>query len=233
MISDAQINEILQQTANDYPRAWSKAHHQGDAEAWDWITLACRRLYEASGGAVRGNWRRGVQGDLSMDGVSVCLEDGQWYFADVIVGAGGPNPQIGYRRPGPDGLLRNSAGQYIGEAGAADPRTLRTHFNYDTTPIPVAPPSHPPLAPAFQCQFQPAAALDLSGLQAKLDAIMQALAEVRAEAAEATKAARFAETAATEARLAVGAIPKPEPPVYYSQELPVIGTISLRPANQS
>jgi hypothetical protein len=205
MISDAQINDILQQTARDYPRAWGKAHHQGDPEAWDWITLACKRLYDASAGTVRGNWRRGVPNDLSMDGVSVLLEDGQWYFADVIVGAGGPNPQIGYRRPGAEALLRNSAGQYVGEAGTADPRALRTHHDYSG----LIPPPTPTPASTVTCNYQPTPPVDLSAISARLDAIMNALAEVKAEAAEATKAARFAETAATEARLAVSAIPRP------------------------
>jgi hypothetical protein len=236
MISDEQINEILRQTARDFPRAWSKAHHQGDPEAWDFITLASQRLFAASGGRVRANWRRGVVNDLSMDGISVQLEDGQWYFADVIAGAGGPNPQVSYRRPGPDALLRNAAGQYIGEAGAADPRALRTHFDYGAQApasgsAPPPPPADPPAGISLKCNFQPAPVVDLSAISAKLDSILQALAEVRAEVAEATKAARFAETAATEARLAVEALPKPvPPPVYRSKELPVIGTISLHPA---
>lgn len=137
-MTDARINEILQDTAHRFPRAWQHAHREGDPERWDYMILAVNTLY-AEDRTVRGNWRRGVEGDLSMDGISV-LVDGEWRFADVIGGAGGPNPSIGYRTPGPESALRDGSGRYIGEAGAPTPMQIQqhkgwTHVDYGVPPV--------------------------------------------------------------------------------------------------
>lgn len=145
MINEQQINALLHTTATNYPRAWQHAHHEGDPERYDFIIIAGKYLSMASGGDIGCNWRRGVQGDLSMDGISVLI-DGQWRFADVIGGAGGSNPTIGYRTPGPEAALRNSSGAYIGIAGVADPVPLKTHYPYGA-PQPVDPNPAPPPPP--------------------------------------------------------------------------------------
>lgn len=137
-MTEARINDILHETAHRFPRAWSKAHREGDPERWDYIILSVNELYREDR-TVRGNWRRGVQGDLSMDGLSVLI-DGQWRFADVIGGAGGSNPQIGYRTPGPESALRDGSGRYIGEAGAPTPMQIQqhkgwTHVDYGVPPV--------------------------------------------------------------------------------------------------
>lgn len=180
------ILEILEQTARDYPRAWSKAHKKDDPERWDFIKLAVQRLYSAEDQIernVRGNWRRGTRGDLSMDGISVFV-DGQWRFADVITGAGGPDPRIGYRTPGPEASLKNSAGQYIGEAGAPTPAEILqyhgpTHYDYSGTQEHEPPPPPPP--PTVTCNFQPAPAVDFGPLRQEQQATYAVVAAIQDE----------------------------------------------------
>jgi hypothetical protein len=134
-LSAGEIISVLTQVRNAFPRAWSRAHHHGDPERYDFIILACRALYQRSGGTIGCNWRRAVVGDLSMDGLSVeNPADGRYYFADVIAGAGGPNPSIIYSPPFHEGaLLRDSSGRYAPH-GFANPMSghpaLRTFVNY-------------------------------------------------------------------------------------------------------
>lgn len=136
-LSPGEITGILVAVRNAYPRAWSLAH-TGSSERYDYIILACRALYTASGGTVGCNFRRAAIGDLSMDGLSVeNPSDGRYYFADVISGAGGCCPSIHYAPPFHDGaLLRDSSGRYapwgfanpFGVAGSYAP--MRTAVNY-------------------------------------------------------------------------------------------------------
>ena len=129
-LSHAEILAILNQTRADFPRAFQTAHTHS-SERYDFIILATRRLFLASGGTVGGNWRRAAVGDLSMDGLSVeNPADGRYYFADVIFGAGGCCPGITYTPPFHSGaLLRDGSGNYAPH-GFANPMTLRTHVNY-------------------------------------------------------------------------------------------------------
>jgi len=136
-LSAGEVVNILSQVRNAYPRAFLTAH-TNSSERYDYIILACRALYQASGGTIGCNWRRAAVGDLSMDGLSVeNPADNRYYFADVISGAGGPNPTIWYEHPFHDGaLLRDSSGQYapwgfanpFGVPGSYPP--LRTSVNY-------------------------------------------------------------------------------------------------------
>lgn len=138
------ILSILRLTADRYPRAWQHAHHDHDVERYDFIILAGKRLYAESNGTVGLNWRRAMIGDLSMDGITVQLADGKYYFADVISGAGGPNPQLVYQTPGPEALLRDAAGVYAPH-GFADPRPMKTAHDYGGGPV--EPPA--PVTPAY------------------------------------------------------------------------------------
>lgn len=131
-LSTGEISTILNQVRAAYPRAWSLAHRSGTPERWDFIILATRRLFQASGGTIGANWRRAQVGDLSMDGLSVeNPADGRYYFADVICGAGGPSPYICYASPFDSSkLLREYSGGPYAPQGFANPMTLRTSFNY-------------------------------------------------------------------------------------------------------
>jgi hypothetical protein len=200
------IARILHETKDAYPRAWDHAHHDGDPERYDWIILATKRLWVESGGTVGGNWRRGVHGDLSMDGISVLVGD-QWRFADVIVGAGGSNPRIVYGTPGPEAALRNSAGEYVGAAGVADPSGLRTHFDYA---LPTGPSggnnnsgSGLPVPVLTACSF---AATDLAGVYQLLQTIAAALAEMKVDAKAASVNAQDAADSASDAAVDAAAI---------------------------
>ena len=131
-LSQADILGILNQVRAEFPRAFQTAH-TNSSEKYHYIILATRRLFEASGGTVGGNWRRAAVGDLSMDGISVeNPADGRYYFADVIGGAGGSNPMIQYDPPFHDGaLLRDPSGRYAPH-GFVNPMAfnLKTFVNY-------------------------------------------------------------------------------------------------------
>jgi hypothetical protein len=134
-----QIIAALHEVKAAYPRAWSKAHREGDPERYDFIILAGKRLHTESGGRVGCNWKRADIGDLSMDAITVIgrdidLDDDRYYAVDVVVGASGDNPQIGWTFLG---LLTDRAGVYAPH-GFADPRELRTHYDYGGTPVPHA-----------------------------------------------------------------------------------------------
>jgi hypothetical protein len=144
----AQISAILEQTARDCTRQWGNAHREGHPERYDYIIEAVKRLYLASGGTVGGNWRRVVIGDLSMDGLTIDMREPngtiQRYFADVIAGAGGPNPRLVFNVTG---LLRDSAGRYAPEGFAAPnhPRFPAAVVGCGGTPT--IPPIDPPTCP--------------------------------------------------------------------------------------
>ena len=131
-LGQGEILAILNQVRAEFPRAFQTAH-SNSPERFDYIILATRRLFIASGGTVGGNWRRAAVGDLSMDGLSVeNPADGRYYFADVIFGAGGPNPGITYVPPFHDGaLLRDPSGRYASH-GFVNPLAfnLKTFVNY-------------------------------------------------------------------------------------------------------
>ena len=137
-LSPGEIASNLFAVQREFPRAFQLAH-TGSGERYDFIILACRRLYQVSGGTVACNFRRALIGDLSMDGLSVQNQnDGRWYFADVISGAGGSNPILYYdNHPFHRGaLLEDPSGRYAPH-GAANPfgvpgsyGPIRTARNY-------------------------------------------------------------------------------------------------------
>jgi hypothetical protein len=184
------VQRSLEDTQRLYPQAWAHAHRDGDPARWDFIILAVRRLWAESAGTVGGNWRRGVHGDLSMDGLSVLGGDGQWRFADIIVGAGGDNPRLSYHEPsGDDSLLRNSAGHYVGIDGVAKPENLpATHLTYDAPSGPSGGNNNSGsgLPVTTTCNFQQP---DFGGLIAAIMALSQELVSVKADAKQAASAA--------------------------------------------
>jgi hypothetical protein len=157
VFSKDRILAILETTKSDCQRQWSTAHRDGSDERWDFIIEAVKRLDAASRredgkGTVVGNWRRAVIGDLSMDGLSILMREPngteQWYFADVIVGAGGSNPRLTINVTG---MLRDSAGRYApqGVARPDHPRFQAAVVGCGTNTLPpVDPPPNPcPICP--------------------------------------------------------------------------------------
>ncbi len=142
------INAILLQTAHDCDEAWRHAHDGGPQEN-DFMIEADRRLYDASGGTVGGNWSRAQVGRFSRDGISVEFTDGRYYFQDVIGGAGGPNPTLHYSAPGLDALLRDSSGNYApqGFIHARDLPPMHTPCGASTPPPPTPTPTPAPAPP--------------------------------------------------------------------------------------
>ena len=130
-LSAGEITAIMQEVRAQYPGAWFNSHRDGSPERWDYIILAGRRLYAASGGTVGCNYRRATVGDLSMDGLSIeNPSNGRYYFIDAVSGAGGPNPQIFIAINFSDSLLlRNDSGQYA-PWGFANPFNHKTYVNY-------------------------------------------------------------------------------------------------------
>jgi hypothetical protein len=169
------------------------------------------------------NWRRARAGDQSMDGLSVKNPaDGRYYFEDVIASAGSASASIKYRHPFYDeALLREVAGGPYAPQGYADPRELKTHFQYDEI-------DPPRLA---ECRF------DLTRVETALRALEKSCSTLAIEVSETKATAQAARIAAEEARDKADAVlikedPPAhvcEPPIYVSNRLPVIGTITLRP----
>lgn len=218
------IVQILHDTARDCPHQFSTAHREGSPERWDFIIEAATRAYRASGGTVGGNWRRGNVGDLSMDGFTYKATDGRFYFADVIAGAGGSNPQIVFNTTG--------EAPAIGFVSAGDlPRPVVPCSA--ATPGPVIP---PPTTPPPATNLQPI----LDAIKGLSDQIAQLRAEVNAVAADARNAAdRAGEVKAiaqnTRDRLEdINAQQQlvsnmlTNPPVY-SGRAGFLGTVTLRP----
>jgi len=95
----------VEAAAAKYPEAWRHAHVHGDPKAWDFIRLLAADLH-AKDVNVGLNGKRGNPNDLSMDALNLVCEaadsagrtpDGQpCVVVDVIVGAGGTNPQPGW-----------------------------------------------------------------------------------------------------------------------------------------
>jgi hypothetical protein len=223
----------------DDPRfrlAREHAHRQGHPAACDYITVAAQALQRenvARGGAwddIGCNWRRAKVGDQSMDGLSVKNPaDGRYYFEDVIASAGTPAASIKYRHPFRDeALLRAVAGGPYAPQGYADPRELRTHFQFTE----IAPPE-PPAGPTTDNKFDPARIeAALVALQSVCSNLVEQVSATRVQAEAARVAAEEAKAAAEQAREEVRSVAsKEEPagPVYVSDPLPVIGTITLRP----
>jgi hypothetical protein len=228
-LSDSEIFNVLAGIWNDprYRLAREHSHREGHPAACDYITLAGQALQRenvARGGEwddIGCNWRRARVGDQSMDGLSVKNPaDGRYYFEDVIASAGSPSASIKYHHPfREEALLREVAGGPYAPHGYADPRGLKTHFQYDQSPLP------PPTRPA-ECKF------DLTRVEAALQALEKTCSTLAAQVDATKESADAAKAAAEEARDKVHALPAdddPPPPIYVSNRLPVIGTITLRP----
>lgn len=189
MTPDA-ILSIANNVATVYPRAWGKAHREGDPEAWDYIILVGRALVRAFGADRVGcNWKRAQVSDyslegsrrtLSMDAISWQADDGTWMATDIIIGAGGHDPKLAW---GTTGDIRDSGGQYVGAQGVADPYKLQTYFVYDTQPVPPPNPPvpNPPQLPPSVCKFTPP---NFDDLRAALAAILNKQAELSRDMAD-------------------------------------------------
>ena len=232
-LSEGEIVSVLASIWNDprYRTARDHAHQQGHPAACDYITLAGQALQRenvARGGDwldIGCNWRRARIGDQSMDGLSVKNPaDGRYYFEDVIASAGTADASIKYRHPFYDeALLREVAGGPYAPQGFADPRELKTHFRYDA----IEPPR------SVECRF------DLSRIEAALAALEKSSSLLAVEMRATRESAQAAKSAAEEARDKAQEVLIKEdgdppahvcnPPIYVSNRLPVIGTITLRP----
>ena len=239
-LSEADMLNVLVAIWEDprYRVARDHAHREGHPAACDYITIAGQALQRenvARGGEwddIGCNWRRARVGDQSMDGLSVKNPaDGRYYFEDVIASAGAPHASIKYRHPFDEGaLLREVAGGPYAPHGYADPRGLTTHFHYDVVE---------PARPA-------ACTCDLTRVETALQALgrtcsalatqvgaTKASVDAAKESADAAKfAAEHAQGAAEDARDEARRVLRSDgvkPPVYVSNRLPLVATITLRP----
>lgn len=108
---------IVVQTRNDYPRAWQHCHIAGDPEAWDFIILVSKRIY-ALDTRFGLNGKRGNPEDLSWDALNwIGTATDPPNVIDVVLGAGGTNPQ-------PTWGITNTTGAYV------NPTTKNTYYDY-------------------------------------------------------------------------------------------------------
>lgn len=110
---------IIEQTKKDYPRAWQHCHIAGDPEAWDFIILAGRRVYDEN--ELFGlNGKRGnpAADQLSWDALNWQGDpDDPENVIDCVAGAGGPNPSVTWQ-------ITNSTGYWH------NPYSFSTYYNY-------------------------------------------------------------------------------------------------------
>jgi hypothetical protein len=218
------IVQVLNEVKAACPGPWATAHRENDARRWDYIIHASARLYAASGGSVGGNWKRGNVGDLSMDGVTFKATDGRFYFADVIVGAGGSNPSLAFNVTG-------EAPAHGFVSADALPRPVEAC----ATPQPPTGPQPPVTAPVepvdLKAALEAIAGLrkEVAALSDQVSSLMDRLARVANDANAAASAALNTQSIAQNMsdRLAV-LESRPIPNVFVSNRLPIIGTITLR-----
>ena len=133
------VIDIGNATREQYPRAWSKCHHEDDPERLDFIILfgrACVGDDIISQTHLSGlNGKRGDPNTPSMDILNFkhldTADDRDVTSADVVLGAGGTNPSIQYDD------ITDPAG-----AGAIyiDPFDWQTIYDYSTVQPPT--PTH-------------------------------------------------------------------------------------------
>jgi hypothetical protein len=99
------LQALVEQTKEQYPRAWNHCHIPGDPEAWDFIILAARKMYDQN--PLFGcNGKRGTD-DLSWDAVNWRGDiDDPANVIDCVAGAGGSNPQ-------PAWIVTNTTGKWF------------------------------------------------------------------------------------------------------------------------
>lgn len=122
MLGQDIVMRVAEEIKNKYQRAWEHAHHHGDPETADFIILVCKKL-NLLDSTVGCNGKRATD-DLSWDAI---WNDGR--VVDIIIGAGGTNPTVGY-----NDVTSFGPGKFI------NPVPLRTAFPYNegpTIPVPV------------------------------------------------------------------------------------------------
>ena len=147
--------EVVKETKEKYPRAWSKCHKAGDPEAWDFAILAIRKMHDIN--PLFGlNGKRGSSNpnDMSWDATN-------WKgngvdpanVIDFVAGAGGDNPQ-------PAWGVTNTTGHWW------NPYQFNTHYKYEESG---GGGGEEPEPKPTECKF---AKTDLTEVNAKLDALM-------------------------------------------------------------
>lgn len=118
---------LVEATKNEQPRAWNHAHIEGDPERWDFVILCARKVY-ATDSRFGCNGKRGNPDDLSMDALNwIGTATDPTDVIDIIVGAGGSNPQPGWG-------VTNSTGAFV------NPNSVKTYA--EKQPIPPKIPSY-------------------------------------------------------------------------------------------
>lgn len=118
MLSEQKVKNVAESIKSQYPRAWSHCHIEGDPETDDFIILVCKEL-NILDRTVGCNGKRRTD-EKSHDAI---WNDGR--IVDIVNGAGGSNPSIGYN----DVTLDSTVGGVV-MGKFIDPIPLRTHFPY-------------------------------------------------------------------------------------------------------
>lgn len=123
-------------TKNKYPRAWSKCHHDGDPEAWDFIILTAQAINKVDP-LIGLNGKRGDPNNWSWDALNWRGDsDDPPNVIDCVAGAGGSNPS-------PTWQVTNTTGAFVSPVG------VKTVYDYGTggggggTPTPTPTPKLP------------------------------------------------------------------------------------------
>jgi hypothetical protein len=120
--------DIVQRAKDTYPRAWSRAHHDGNPERLDFNILCGRMLFDANPNFGL-NGKRGGN-DLSADAINWKVP-GEENVIDIIGSAGSPDASVQWN-------ITNTTGKWF------NPYNFATHFDYGENPVPVPTPTPPP-----------------------------------------------------------------------------------------
>lgn len=210
---------IVEQLARDYPQEWRKAHNPsgGGPETEAFIRRLAYVLHTTVDARFGLNGKRGNYNDISDDvvnwigeGVGSDPKTGSPVTViDVIVGAGGANPQPSWQ------MLNNPAEpSHRGPGGWVKPEPVGdSSSGGGGTPLP-APPSTPP-------------APDLTPVLARLDALIAAMSALKAkiDAIEAfSTAAAFeslnAASRASDIKTQIANLPASKPAPRYKGRVP-------------
>lgn len=117
------LQHVVEEVKNRYPRAFSKCHIPGDPEGWDFIILAAKEIHKIDN-RFGLNGKRGGN-ELSWDALNF-NSPGEENVIDVVAGAGAPGASIYWG-------VTNTTGKWF------NPNAFITHYDYGNPVPPVEP----------------------------------------------------------------------------------------------
>lgn len=123
MLEPNQVLQLADKVKNQYPEAWRNCHREGHPENADYIILVGRECFTHDN-QVGCNWKRGVEGQLSLDVVNY-----HGRVVDIVARAGAPDASLYW-----NDVTVFAPGKLV------NPFDLKTHRQYNQKPDPTTTP---------------------------------------------------------------------------------------------